>query len=185
MKHPLFTAFLVVLLTGCLPYADHPLTDAGAQKNDPSVFGTWYWQDEHETGFVHIGTDETAGSLRVVMVDLDDDGSLDVSEFSGHTSSLEGNAYLNLKWLRPEGKATGFFLVKYRATEAALAIAIASEEVFRDAVEAGSLKGQVVREKWFSFTRVSADQEKLQRFVLARDPALFKEEAALRRLTLP
>ena len=87
----------IIFVLGCVPHSDNPLTPPGEEKLDSSVFGTWFWKNENESGYIHIGLDEKSKYLRLIMLELETDGELEVSEFSGHTSSLEGNTYFNLK----------------------------------------------------------------------------------------
>ena len=57
MRYFLLT-FLILLLLGCVPGSDNPLTDPDKEKIDLSLLGTWYWKDENESGYIHIGLDE-------------------------------------------------------------------------------------------------------------------------------
>ncbi len=92
---------------------------------DSSVFGTWFWKNEKESGYIHIGLDEKSKYLRLIMLELETDGELEVSEFSGHTSSLEGNTYFNLKRVRPvQDESAGYMIIKYMVRSASLGIAL-------------------------------------------------------------
>ncbi len=115
----------ITLVLSCIPYSDNPLTAPGKEPIDSSICGTWFWKEENASGYVHIGLDQESRSLRLLMLEHKGDGELKVSEFSGHTSSLEGNRYLNLKWLRPaQDENTGYMFVKYVVSPASLGIAV-------------------------------------------------------------
>ena len=96
MRYFLIT-FSIIFVLGCVPYSDNPLTTPGKEQIDSAIFGTWFWKDDNESGYIHIGPDKKSKLLRLLMLEFDRNGELAVSEFSGHTSSLEGSRYLNLK----------------------------------------------------------------------------------------
>ncbi|GMR08817.1 MAG: hypothetical protein BMS9Abin26_1824 [Gammaproteobacteria bacterium] len=182
----LLIILLTVFLVACVPSSDNPLTDPDKEQIDASILGTWYWTDNNETGYIHIGLDEKSRLLRVIMLDSDKDGELEVSEFSGHTSSLQGNYYLNLKWVRPaQDGITGYMFVKYIVKPDSLGIAIMNSEVAEKAIKEKALKGIVKKAKWFSSVRITAGQKRLQEFILRKDKELFPEMKFMSRLTLP
>ncbi len=185
MRYLLIT-LLIIFVAGCVPSSDKPLTDPGKEQIDASILGTWYWTDENETGYIHIGLDEKSRLLRVMMLDFNKDGELEVSEFAGHTSSLQGNHYLNLKWLRPAQEGiTGYMFVKYTVRPDSLGIAIMNSEVAEKAIKEKVLKGIVEKAKWFSSVRITAGQKKLQEFILRKDKELFPEMKFMLKLILP
>jgi hypothetical protein len=169
----------------CIPYSDNPLTDPDKEKMDSSLYGSWYWRDENEAGFVHIGLDETSGLLRVIMLDLDTEDRIDVCEFMGHPSRLDKKSYLNLKWVRPKNKEDGYIFVKYHTTRDAFAISMVDRDAVIKAIEGATLKGTIAEGKWFSSVRITEGQKTLQQFMLAHDEKLFKETKVLRKLSLP
>jgi len=84
---------MIIFLGGCVPYSDNPLTDSNREKIDAALLGTWFWNEESDSGFVHIGLNKESKLLQVIMIEHDKDGDIDVSEFNGHTSSLRNNKY--------------------------------------------------------------------------------------------
>jgi hypothetical protein len=65
-------ATIIGLLMGaCIPYSVNSLTDPDKEKMDSFLCGSWYWRDENEAGFVHIGLEENSGLLHVIMLDRD------------------------------------------------------------------------------------------------------------------
>ena len=62
------TSFLLVLIAGCIPYSDTPLTDPHKEPMDTALYGTWFWRDGNETGYVHIGLDKESRLVRVIMI---------------------------------------------------------------------------------------------------------------------
>jgi len=182
----LSTLLSVVFVLGCVPYSDNPLTAPTKEQIDASVLGTWFWKDENESGYVHIGLDEESKLLRLIMLDFDRDGDLEASEFSGHTSSLEGNTYLNLKWVRPkQDEITGYMFVKYIASSDSLGLALMDSKVAEKAIKNGLLKGQVKKGNWSSSIHIEEGQKELQEFFAWKDKELFPEMKHLPRLELP
>jgi len=147
MRYLLIT-FLIIFVLGCVPCSDNPLTDPNKEQIDSSILGTWFWKDENESGYIHIGLDKESKLLRLMMLEFDRDGKLEASEFSGHTSSLGGNRYLNLKWVRPlQNEITGYMFVKYTVSPVSLGIAFMDNEVAEKAIKKGVLKGKVKKHK--------------------------------------
>lgn len=177
--------FLLVFLLGCVPYSDNPLTDPDKATIDFSILGTWYWKEERESGYVHIGLDKESKLLRVIVVEFDKDGGLGVSEYSGHTSSMGDKAYLNIKEVRPPGEQQGYLFVKYRIQGERLGISIINNQAVVAAIKDGRLKGRIQESKWFSSPQITESQQALQPFILKNDKELFKDEARLHRLNLP
>lgn len=77
-------AIVAAFFSGCVPSADQPLTDPGITAIDEALLGTWFWNEDAENGFVHIGTNSEGNRLRRLMVTRYRDGELDVAEFVGH-----------------------------------------------------------------------------------------------------
>ncbi len=177
--------FMVIFLGGCVPYSNNPLTDPNCEKIDAAIVGTWFWNERSDSGFVHMGLNKESKLLQIVMIEQDKDGTIDVSEFNGHTSSLGNNKYLNLKWVQPSDEPTGYLLIKYSTQGESLAISLLNAKVIENAIKEGSLKGIVGRGKYTYPLSVTEEQRKLQQFVLKHDKELFQEKSNLNRLSLP
>ena len=177
--------FMVIFLGGCVPYSDNPLTDPNSEKIDAAILGTWFWNEESDSGFVHIGLNKESKLLQVIMIEHDKDGTIDVSEFNGHTSSLGNNKYLNLKWVRPADESKGYLLIKYSTEGESLAISLLNAKMIENAIKEGSLKGTVDKGKYAYSLSITDEQKKLQQFVLKHDKELFQEKNNLNRLKLP
>ncbi len=180
-----FCISIFIILAGCVPYSDNPITDANVDTMDTSLYGTWFWKKENESGFIHFGYIYKSKLLHVMMLDIKNTGELDVSEYVGHTSLLKGNRYLNLKQLRPADESPGYLIIKYVIDKGRLGISIIDNDVVRKAIKDGSLKGELTKTGWSSSVHITAGQKKLRKFVLKQDKVLFKETVYLRRLDLP
>jgi hypothetical protein len=184
MRYVLMFA-LIASLSGCVPYSDNPLTDPGQQPMDASVYGSWYWKDNNEVGYVHMGLDRESKLLRVFMIDFGKDGEMHASELAGHTSSFPGQAYLNLKWVSPSDENPGYLFVKYEVRGDVLEISLMDNEAAEKAIQEGSLKGEIISAKWFSTAHIMEEKDALQQFVAKHNEELFKEKSPLHRLNPP
>jgi len=180
-----FIIFLLCLTIGCIPHSDNPLTDPDKEKIDLSILGTWFWKDDNESGYIHIGLAKESKLFRLIVLEFGKDGKMEVLEFSGHSSLLNGNKYLNVKRVPPADEITGYMFLKYIVTETRLGISVMDNIMVEKAIKAGSLKGKVKKGKWFSSVHITEGQKKLQEFILQNDKELFKEMKYLPRLKLP
>lgn len=176
---------MFVFMLSCVPYSDNPLTDPNEQTMDSTIYGTWFWKDENESGYIHIGLDEKSKFLRVIMLDFDSNGELGSSEFYGHTSSLGENRYLNLKWVLPADEMGGYTFVKYVVREETLGISLMDIHATEKAIKYGFLQGEVNKTNWSMSVHINEDQKRLQQFILQNDKELFKNMKYLPKLKLP
>jgi hypothetical protein len=107
---------------------------------------------------------------------------LDTSQFSGHTSSLDKNTYLNLY---PANEPGGYMFVKYSVNQETLSISLMEADPVKKAITNGSLSGEVKKERWSSSIHITEEKKKLQQFVLRNDEALFPETKHLSKLKIP
>jgi hypothetical protein len=183
MRYFLCTLLLAAVM-GCVPYSDHPLTEPNQQAMDASIYGSWFWTDDNESGYIHFGLDRKTKLLRVVMLDFYKDGELKISELSGHTSSVGGIHYLNLKWVNAADENPGYLFVRYEVKEASFGISLMDVDAAEKAITDGILKGEVERSDLFSSVHITEESKKLQDFVAKHDKELFKETTYLQRLDL-
>ena len=179
-------ALAILLVMGCVFDSENPLTDPNKEQIDTSLLGTWFWVDKKENGFIHVGLDEKSHLLRLLMVDFDKNQEVEVSEFLGHTSSLEGKNYLNLKWVYPmQEDVSGYIFVKYAVNSDSLGIALIDSDAAEKAVKSGAIKGTLKKDKWSYPVHVTEGQKKLRDFVIRNDKELFPEMKYLHKLELP
>ncbi len=182
--------FILVLsmlfLTGCIPYSDHPLTKPDKEQIDPALFGTWFWEKDRESAYIHIGVNEETKQIRMIMIEMKKEGRLKSTELKGHNSTLSGNTYLNLKWEDPEDDtSTGYIFLKYKVTSDELGLGFINPEIVEKAIETGSLKGKIEKGKWLSSLYITEESKKLQKFIIQNDKTLFPEMKFLPKLQLP
>jgi hypothetical protein len=185
MKHLLLAVF-ILLSTGCIPYSDSALSDQSKESLDTSLIGTWFWNEESDQGFVHIGKDSNDKTLLITMVEFKNDGNVETTELRGFTTRLSSQRYLNLSWVRPKESETGYFFMKYNTSKNTLECSFPDIGFISDAVKSGVLKGKVLSPgELFPAIRINADQNDLRDFFLKNDAALFKNTSALKKLALP
>ncbi|MGD9365978.1 MAG: hypothetical protein PVH87_09795 [Desulfobacteraceae bacterium] len=179
-------AIAMLVMFGCVPSSDNPLTEPDKDLMDGSILGTWFWQDEVESGYIHIGLDHETKLLRLLMTEFDRDGTMEASEFAGHTSAIKGRRYLNLKYVHPaEEGVSGYLLVKYDLKDRRLGIALMDNGTVEKAIKNGRLKGVVEKGKWSTTVRITEAPQRLRAFVLKNDSVLFPEMTFLPKLSLP
>lgn len=176
---------LAITITACVPDSKNPLTGFDRDALDASIYGTWYWKDERESGYLHFGQEKGTGQLQLMMVELDSSGKIDVTQLHGHTSLLGESRYLNLKLVPPEDGISEYIFLKYAISEKGLGLAFMDPSVIEKAIADNVLAGRVEKGGHFSSVHLSETSSKLQEFVRENDQALFFEMKYLPRLALP
>lgn len=172
--------FILMVLAGCIPYSEYPLTAPGEQEIDREVCGSWYYKDEKNYGYIHMGVNKESHRLDIIVAEFDKTGNMEISEYSGHTALLAGNRYFNIKEIRPNRKPTYFF-VKYRAEKDFLVVSLMDVNAVEIAIKKEGLEGEISKGQYLSSVRITADKKKLQQFIKDHDKTLFKKEAKFHR----
>ena len=175
---------LATLLSGCIPYSDNPLTAPDTQGLDSAILGTWFFNEEGETVFLHIGIDEKAKGLRVIMVEFAKDGEVKASELIGHTSRLEKYTYMNLRWDQPADPEAGYLFVKYQVAGGRIGLGLLRSEAVEKAIREVLIKGIIDETQKSKSAQLTDSSEQLREFVEKHDAALFEELKWMTRLDL-
>jgi len=183
--YALLQLMLVITMAACVPDSKNPLTAFDRDAMDASVYGTWFWKDEQETGYLHFGQEEESGLLQLTMVELNSSGKIGVTQMQGHTSQLGEHRYLNLKFVPPQDGITEYLFLKYEISKKGLGLAFLDPSVIEKAIADNVLAGRVEQDGYVSSVRLSDTSIKLQQFVRDNDRALFPEMKSLPRLVLP
>lgn len=174
---------VIVLLSGCNLYSDNPLSDPTQETNDSPIIGTWFWNDESDSGFVHIGKDVDRKALIITMVEFKNDGRIETSEFKGHTSKLSSHRFLNLKWTRPQELDKGYFFIEYKVTDDILECSLLDAKIFEKAITTGSLDGEVLSPNGIMPTiLIHAGQNELRQYIIQNEKVLIKDSIKLKRI---
>lgn len=180
---PLFA--LLVLAAACVPDSQHPLTSFDSGTIDADLYGSWYWIDDQESGYLHFGREPASGKLLLLMVEINHDGKLGITEMQGHSSRLGENRYLNLKFTPPEDGIDGYLLIKYEITAKGLGIALMDPGVVENGIAAGEVAGRVEQSGQFTAIKLTDSPQGLQQYFRDNDKALFPDAKFLPRLELP
>jgi hypothetical protein len=173
--------FVVVMVSGCIPYSDNPLTAPGEQPLDQAVMGTWFLHDDDDTVFLHAGVDWETKGLRLVMVEFHKDGELKTYVLVGHTSRVGNQSYMNLRWDQPDEPDKGYLFVKYNRMGEQFGFALANVDAVEKAINEGAARGKIVRGQGASVT-LTDSSERLREFVQKHDKDLFEEIQYMNRL---
>lgn len=150
---------LCLLMASCID-SKCPLGDPKTSKADPALHGVWRMVRDHgQVEYCHVGVAAgklPAGTLRLVLVNQNADGSLDrPGEVLAFPTSLGKNRYLNvvvtdeddLERLNKDGWnpkwVQGYFILKYRIQDDALTFWNMDQDAKRRAIEAGKIKGEI------------------------------------------
>ena len=178
--------FFSFFFTGCVSHFANPLTKVGEQKLDASIFGTWYWNKDRESGYIHIGEDKAPGLLKIAMVEFDSENKMKISQWSGHTSVFSDTKYLNLKWIYPEDqKHEGYLIFKYETKKDEFGLYFIKDSLIESAVKDKALEGKIVGEGSSSSAWVTQDQDKLVQYILKNHKTLYDDLTVFPKLTLP
>jgi len=176
---------LVLLLTGCGVYSQYPVTSYDKTQIDSKLYGSWFWQEKDDSGYIHIGLDDQNERLKIVMVGINREGEINIMEFEGHSSTLGENHYLNLKQIQPvEERNEGYMIIKYFIKSNMLNIGIMSDIAVTEAIQAKVLQGKIEGKKYIQNVFVSEKEEVLQKFLSTHDSVLFPEMKALEKVDL-
>jgi hypothetical protein len=139
--------FLFVLLAGCYPRFEQPLTVVGVSSYDECLAGAWKLDsigDEQEDDMVfHFGRAE-GGEFELVTVSYSRSGSMEVKEITGHSSVTSVGSFLNLKEII-DGKELYIYLW-YELANSQLIIRPLDPESISGALETGILQGDVEKD---------------------------------------
>jgi hypothetical protein len=170
-----------VVLSGCIPYSDNPLTEPYKENLDPAIMGFWFLHEEGETLFLHMGIDEKVKGLRVVMVEFQKDGGVKTSDLIGHTSRLGNSTYMNLRWDRPADPEAGYLFVKYQVAGERIGLGLIRSNAVEKTIREGKIQGIIDDTEKPSSVRLTDSTEHLQEYVQDNDASLFEDLKWLRR----
>jgi hypothetical protein len=174
--------FVLILLAGCVPYSDHPLTAPSAAIDDPDLIGNWYADDDGKRNLIRISRGKAPGQVRVLLEEEDETEPADLSKLSGHLGEIAGKRYMNLRSDDPDDDVPGFIFVRYAIAEGRLGIAISDPTKLEQAIESGKLEGEIIKGKWYSTAHITAGTAALAEFVAGNDAEIFMETLYLQPL---
>jgi hypothetical protein len=177
IRPALAAVFALLLLAGCVPTAENPIT-AKQGANDPALIGAWKGTTNDGSAiWLHFlrGKDAEIGAVLLPRGTADKPPD-EWSAFRLVTAEIKGTHYMSALWDyndgKPvEGREKGYHLVRYElGADGVLSLYLVNEEKLIAAVEAGKLEGKIEGEGTSKEVRVTASSEKLARFLRHIDP---------------
>ena len=173
---------LAITMAACVPDSKNPLTAFDKDAMDVSVYGTWSWKDDEESGYLHFGQEPESGMLQLMMVELNSNGRINVTQMRGHTSQLGDSRYLNLKFVPADDDLREYIIMKYEISEKGLGVSFMDPSVIEKAIADNALAGRVEQKGHASSVHLLETSKQLQQFVRENDQTLFPEMKFLPRL---
>ena len=139
----------LVLVVSCEPArSQRPLSDPSTAKVDARLVGAWSGKIDQRAVFLHFSAHKD-GQMDVVLVGEDDNDGAGVLHYQGHETLADGAIYLNLRqktFTDPYAEkftlgADWIFAKVELSKDGKLTIAWMDEKPVRDAIAAGTLKG--------------------------------------------
>jgi hypothetical protein len=178
---------LALLAVSCRPpLFQHPLSDPATAKVDTKLVGNWRGTAGGHPVFMHVyGKD--GGHIDLVLVADDGDKGATLLAFEGFTTELGNRRFLNLRsktakgpwdagWALSEHYALGRYAIDAKG---ALTLWQLSDDVVKEAVKAGKLKGT---EKDDEITIGEETAKLAELFAKAESDKLFIPFGTFRRL---
>jgi hypothetical protein len=177
MRGIIFLPVLVIflfLLSGCVLTSVNPLGNPEAPVTDPDLPGLWVRSDPSDEGYMLI-TDNQDGYYSFFTLDQNYK-SEDKLFYKGFVTEIGGKKFLSIKMIsinrltqviiEPE-----YNLAYYRIdNKDQLVLSLLSKKFFEDAVNAGSLKGEITVSKYSNTSvKLTDTTENLAAFISAQD----------------
>ncbi|MFZ5789523.1 MAG: hypothetical protein ACOY3L_02380 [Pseudomonadota bacterium] len=184
-------ALALVALGGCLVDSRYPIAPPDPAAADPDLLGTWGGGSENGAVFFHVfqPAGSVPGTVEIVAVAFEKDGSGSVDRYCGHLSRVGKARYINLVGPLADCKTASdepFFFVLYdERPDGGLDVRLMREDAVVKAIGAGKLAGKKDAEG-APTSHITAEPEQIRAFLLAADTAaLWDELIALRRVEPP
>ena len=133
--------FLLVLLGGCYPRFEQPLTAVTASSYDKCLAGAWKLDsigDEQEDDMIfHFGRGE-GGAFEIVTISYSRNDDIRMETMDGHSSSTSVGSFLNIKEVIDDKEL--YTYLWYELSNSQLVIRPIDPESISDALETGKLQ---------------------------------------------
>lgn len=159
-----------LLLCGCL-VSLQPLSGPGETTSDPQLFGMWVLRDASENRvYLHVGPGEK-GTTQALWVEHGKDARIKLTDYRAFPTQLAGMTLLSVEAPADPMKPKGYDIMRYRIEDDhSLSLALMSEEVVKQDIKDGKLKGRIKPGK-FGDTIITASTRELRAYVEAADPS--------------
>ena len=176
---------LSALLCGC-PVALHPLSSQTQAAPDEELFGVWYAHDEGEDlTYLHVGRGKK-GMTEAMMVEHNADGMYKVSRYTAFPTRFEGMTLLNIISPEDHKDTKGYDVMRYHIDgNHTLSLALMSEDVLKQDIKNGKLKGKVEPGAYGDATITATGTELLAYIKSADESKLFPKALKFERAPDP
>ena len=177
-------AGLGFVVSACVPTSENPLPVSPDAPFDSVLYGAWLGKVDAEDDpvFLHFVKLQN-GSSKAILVTVQDEGEPDGgwAEFDVTSSSLANGTFLNLFWTESDGEPVedfnGIHLVRYILdADGKLSLYFMDNELVYDAIEDGTLAGEIKSSGLTSRARMTASSDALADFIESKDPDILFSE---------
>lgn len=179
------TLALCAMLCGC-PVAQQPLSNPADAAPDAQLLGVWQAHDKGEDlVYLHIGRGKQ-GLMDAMLVEHGEDGRYKVFHYSAFPTQYEGMTLLNIISPEDHKDTPGYDIVRYHVDgKRSLSLALMSEDVVKQAINDGKLKGKV-GPGTFDDTTITASGKELLAYIKSADQSkLFPKALKFKRAPDP
>lgn len=181
--------FLVLLTSACLLESEATLGDPDPTTADTRLLGAWFQAEKDEVIVFSLAADEKEpGVYRAVYASIrpGSDEPFEAATYRVWRTVLNGRSYLNARRIGPGAKTMpAQTIISYDIAGDALTLRFPDLRRLGAAIEAGQLKGTVVKGEYVDQVKLTSARAELAAFVAAadKDGALFPNSAgALKRM---
>jgi len=134
--------FLVIVLGGCYPNFQQPLTPLSVNSYDPCLSGAWLLgaidNEDEDDLILHFGRGD-GGEFELVSTSLKQSGRLEVETIFGHVSKTRAGNFLNFKETKDD--KTFYYVLGFSLLDDQLLLRPLNTSIFSEALKSGRLKG--------------------------------------------
>lgn len=189
--------WVALMLSGCVPELDQPLSDPASASPDSRLLGTWIGSTPDGEGPVWIHFTRSGSSLTDIVLICPEPGKgAEASFYRMHPTAAPGSDFMNVKAYTPRNALSlkvdeeekyprpgGYRLAKYHISpEGTLRIWILTDAIARH-IEEGQLRGQVRKDGFAKEVKITESPEKFIAFLSKTDhEGIFEPFLACRRV---
>ncbi len=183
LKLAVFAVCLNILLSGCVPELERPLSDPASAAPDPRLLGMWVGSTPDGEGPAWVHFTQAENSMTDIVLICPETGKgVEASFYRMHPTRAGGFTFMNVKAHKPKNalalkvneedkypRPGGYHLAKYHiSSDGILRIWFLTDEISRF-VEEGQLKGQVRKSGIAKEVKITESPERLLEFLERSD----------------
>ena len=174
---------LMLLLNACVLSSKQPLSEEAQASWDKRLLGVWYWQEDNEIVYLHIGQLKDSNGLRVILVEHQKSG-IKQAEYRGHVTQLQIGQILNLRGLK-KGKYSDWLFARYTiSSDGSLSLSFALPKAGIKPITTGQLKGKINKGQFLTSVTLNDEGSKIRTFFEQASDLFAKQGMTFRRISL-